>query len=112
MTGRFEGLSDEQWQMLEPLFPEQPKVRGRGQPAKNRRLVLNSILWILITGSRWCDLPDGEQFAKRSTAHRWMLTWQQDGTLYKIKQGMLSLAEVAGQIDWSAASVDASFSPR
>ena len=73
MAGRFEGLSDEQWQMLEPLFPEQPKVRGRGQPAKNRRLVLNSILWILITGSRWCDLPEGEQFAKRSTAHRWML---------------------------------------
>ena len=112
MVGRFEGLTDEQWLMLEPLFPPLPQRRGKGQPPADRRLVLNSILWILITGARWCDLPDGPAFAKRSTSHRWMVKWQDDGLLYRIEQSLLSMAELQGLIDWSASSVDGSFSPR
>jgi len=112
MAGKFEGLTDRQWEMLKGFFPAQPERRGKGQPAADRRLVLNSILYILITGSRWCDLPVGPAFAKRSTSHRWMLQWQKDGLLERMKQGLLSMAELQGMIDWSAASVDGSFSPR
>lgn len=112
MAGRFEGLTDEQWVLLEPLFPAMPEKRGRGKPPANRRKVLNSILYILITGSRWCDLPqDPEVFAARSTSHRWMQIWAQDGVLAHVFSGILSLAQLAGQIDWEAASVDGAFSP-
>ena len=56
--GRCEGLSDAQWQVMEPLY------------APWRR-ICNTILWILITGSRWCDVPVGAQWGSRAGAHRW-----------------------------------------
>jgi len=41
--------------MLEPLFP------GRKGPwggvAKNNRLFLNAVFWIIHTGAPWRDLP-------------------------------------------------------
>lgn len=112
MAGRFEGLTDPQWELLRHLFPARPVKRGRGHPRADQRKVLNSILYVLITGCRWCDLPQRDDFAARSTSHRWMQTWQADGTLDTLKQGLTSLAQLGGQIDWSAASVDGSFSPR
>jgi transposase len=45
--------------LLGPLIPE-PKRRkdGRGRPWKDRREVLNGILYILRTGAPWADLPE------------------------------------------------------
>jgi hypothetical protein len=52
-------LSEEQWAVLIPLFPE-PRRRkdGRGRPWASNRACLQGILWILRTGARWRDLPD------------------------------------------------------
>ena len=49
-------LTDEQWDRLEPLLPPQRPATGR--PAKDHRMVLNGILWILRTGAPWRDLPE------------------------------------------------------
>ncbi len=50
-------LSDETWERIQPLLP--PERSGkRGRPAKDNRLVVNAILWILITGAPWRDLPE------------------------------------------------------
>ena len=110
MAGRFEGLTDMQWEVLEPLFADNRRVFGR--PRVSKRLVLNSIFYILITGSRWCDLPQGPQWASRATAHRWLGVWSEDGTLQRAINGMLAIGELNQMVDWSAASVDGSFSPR
>jgi len=32
MTGRFNGLSDTQWKLLEPLLPHCPPKRPKGKP--------------------------------------------------------------------------------
>ena len=113
MPGRFEGLNDAQWMVLESLLPPPPKKRGKGMPHVPFRSILNSIFYILITGSRWCDLPDNRQiFAHRSSAHRWLMRWGDDGTFEKICAGMRELADLNGQIDWSRSSVDGSFSLR
>ena len=93
MAGRFEGLNDMQWTILQPLFCPLPEKRGRGKLPSDRRRVLNSLLYILITGSRWCDLPQAEQWAARLTSHRWLKIWSQNGTLERLKQGILSLAQ-------------------
>jgi hypothetical protein len=69
-------------------------------PAVSPRWVLNSLLYILLTGCRWCDLPKGPQGASKSSAHRWLRTWQQNGTLEKIKQRVLGLAHNEGLIRW------------
>ncbi len=113
MPGRFEGLNDAQWMVLECLLPPPPKKRGKGMPHAPFRCVLNSIFYILITGSRWCDLPpDKNIFTPKSASHRWLVRWSEDGTFEKICNGMRELADLNGQIDWSRSSVDGSFSLR
>jgi len=109
MSGKFEGLTDIQWMILMPLLPELLYKFGRPRP--DRRKLLNTILYVLITGSRWCDIPTGPQWAKRSTAHEYLGKWEQEGVMYRIKQGMLEVAELNGLIDWKKGSVDGSFSP-
>jgi transposase len=94
IPGRFERLRDVEWELLLHCFPEQPKVGGKGHPQVNRRIVLNSILYVLITGSRWCDLPTGEQWGTRVTSHRWLVRWKREGILEQIKQSLRSLAHL------------------
>ena len=47
-------LTDEQWELIADVFPA-PKRMGR--PPRDRRTILDGILWILRTGSPWRDLP-------------------------------------------------------
>ena len=48
-------LSDSQWAKLEPLVPG--KVSDRGVTAKDNRLFVEAVLWIMRTGAPWRDLP-------------------------------------------------------
>jgi hypothetical protein len=42
---------------------------------------------------------------------RWLKRWYEDGTLEKLKQRILAVAEEKGMIDWKYGAVDGSFSP-
>lgn len=76
MAGRFEGLSDLEWKLFEDIFPTEPEKRRKGMPHVPYRHVLNSLLYILITGCRWCDLPRGNVWASKSASHRWLKRWR------------------------------------
>ena len=52
MAGRFDGLSDLEWQLLADLFPPPPLRRGRGMPRTPFRKVVNPLLYVLLTGCR------------------------------------------------------------
>jgi transposase len=52
MAGRFEGLSDLEWRLFEDIFPQESEKRDRGMPHAPFRHVLNTLLYILITGCR------------------------------------------------------------
>lgn len=81
MAGRFEGLSNLEWALFEDIFPKSSEKRDRGMPHSPFRYVLNTLLYILITGCRWCDIPKGEIWASKSAGHRWLKRWQSDETL-------------------------------
>ncbi|MGH8067077.1 MAG: transposase [Candidatus Entotheonellia bacterium] len=51
------------------FFPE-PAQRGRGMPHTPFRKVVHTLLYVLITGCRWCDLPREPPWASKSAAHR------------------------------------------
>jgi transposase len=72
MAGTFEGLSDFEWRLFADLFPPEPMQRGRGMPHPPFRRVVHTLLYVLITGSRWCDIPRGPPWASKSAAHRWL----------------------------------------
>jgi len=111
MAGRFEGLSDLEWPLFADLFPPRSAPRGRGMPHVPFRAVVNTLLYVLITGCRWCDVPRGPQWASKSSAHRWLQRWQADGTLAAMHARLLGLAEERGMIQWPYGAVESSFSP-
>lgn len=103
-------LTDEQWQLLEPLIPKPPlRSDGRGRPWRAAREVLNGILWVLRTGAPWKDLP--ERYPPYQTCHRRFQQWAQDGTVEKILRALAEDLEERGDIDLSEAFIDGTFSP-
>ena len=111
MAGRFEGLSDLEWKLFEDIFPKQASKRGKGMPHAPYRHVLNSLLYILITGCRWCDIPRGDIWASKSSSHRWLKKWRCDGTFEHLQGRILAIANEKGLINWEFGAVDGSFSP-
>ena len=69
-------LTDPQWELVQDLFP--PPART-GRPRRDRREILDGILWILRTGAPWRDLP--EELGPWATAWDLFDTWNDDGTL-------------------------------
>ncbi|CUI18164.1 putative transposase (plasmid) [Candidatus Protochlamydia naegleriophila] len=109
---RFEGLSDDQWQVLEIFLPGEAEKRGKGKPHTPWREVCNSLLWILINGARWCDLPKGDQWASRSATHRWLGIWQANGTLEKMLTAVREQAELEGLLNFERLAADGFFFSR
>ena len=72
-------LTDEQGDLISDVFPE-PKRTGR--PPRDRRQVMDGILWILRTGSPWRDLP--ESLGRWQTVWDLFDKWNADGTLQAI----------------------------
>lgn len=93
----YQPLTDLQWQMLEPLFPK-PIKRGRGKPHTPWRSVLNSILYVLCTKTKWEALPKGEEFASKSAAHRWYKAWTKDGFLDQILAKLQELSVLVNEM--------------
>ena len=97
--------------MCADVFPLAPQKRGCGMPHAPFRQLLNTLLYVLITGCRWCDVPRGPQWASKSATQRWLPRWQADGTLAVMQARMLGVAEEKGMIRWEYGAVDGAFSP-
>ena len=69
-------LTDDQWECIADLFPAPAKT---GRPQRDRREIVDGILWILRTGAPWRDLP--EEFGPWSTVWDLFDAWNEDGTL-------------------------------
>lgn len=110
MAGRFDGVTDAEREILEPLMPKEPPKRLKGKLHTPWRKVCNSIFWIMIEGSRWADLPNEAKWTSRSAAHRWLRLWQADRTLEKILSSLREIAFLEGLIDWDRISNDGFFS--
>ena len=78
-------LTDTQWAILAPLIrpaPEPGAPRPNGRPLSDQSPILQGILWILDTGTKWKDLPERPgRYAPRATCHRWLRKWSADGSM-------------------------------
>jgi transposase len=95
-------LTDEQWELVSPWIPRSKATTGR--PAKDPRLMLNGIFWILGTGAPWRDLP--ERFGSCKTVHRYFSQWRRTGVFAKMVEALQAKLDANGQIDWELWCVD------
>ncbi len=99
-------LQEEQWELIAPLLP---KHKRRGRPRAEDRRTLNGILWVLRSGARWKDLPP--KYGSRSTCHRRLQEWQDQGVWEGIRLKFLSTLDAQAKLDWNQAFLDGSFVP-
>jgi transposase len=99
-------LRDKQWELIAPLLP---KHKRRGRPRAEDRRTLNGILWVLRSGARWKDLPP--KYGSRSTCHRRLQEWQDQGVWERIRLKLLSTLDSQAKLDWRRAFLEGSFVP-
>jgi transposase len=104
-------VTDELWQVIEPLLPiEPPKPKG-GRPRLDNRAVLTGILFVLKTGIPWEMLPQEMGCGSGMTCWRRLRDWQEAGVWEQLHRVLLGRLSTAEQIDWSRACIDAGSVP-
>ena len=103
-------LTDAQWETLDKLIPEPPcRKDRRGRPWKNRRAVLNGVLWVLRTGAPWADVPD--RYPSYQTCHRRFQQWVRSGMMRGVLEALAIELRARGGLDVKEAFIDGSFAP-
>jgi len=103
-------LTNVQWEILDGLIPEPTSRRdGRGRPWKDRRAVLNGILWVLRTGAPWADVPD--RYPPYQTCHRRFQQWVRSGVMRGVLEALALDLKARGALDIREAFIDGSFAP-
>lgn len=99
-------LTDEQWELIEPLIPASPK-RGRPRTVSMRE-VINAMLYLARTGCQWDMLP--RDLPCKSTVYDYFAAWRGNGTWQRIldvlRGAIRQLEAPSEEIDPSAASID------
>lgn len=105
-TGGFQ-ISDELWEVLEPLIPERVNTHrfGGGRPRVPDRTCANGIFYVLRTGCQWKAL-DATGICSGSTAHLRFQEWVAAGVFLELwRVGLERYDELQG-LDWSWLSMD------
>jgi transposase len=85
-------ISDELWEILEPVMPQDAGRPGR--PWNDHRTTLEGIVWRFRTGSPWRDLP--EAFGAYQSVWQRHRLWSTDGTY---EQMFAAVTEASGLTD-------------
>jgi transposase len=99
-------LTDSQWAFIAPLLP--PPART-GRPRADDRRTIEDILYILITGCRWQDLP--REYGAPTTVWRRLKRWGEGQVWERIWRAALAGLDAQGKLAWSMAFLDGSFAP-
>jgi transposase len=94
-------LSDDQWQQLQDLLPDNGK---RGGQWKDHRLMIDAILWALSDGGRWRNIPCA--FGPWQSVYDRFRNWTRKGLWNKILLRLQARKINEGTIDWSLFCID------
>ncbi len=99
-------VSDELWEIIEPLLPPEPPKPKGGRPRVPDRAALTGIIFVLKTGIPWEMLPQEMGCGSGSTCWRRLRDWQKAGVWRRLHRALLDRLGEADEIDWSRASLD------
>lgn len=98
------GLSDEQWALIEDMFPRNGEHAGR--PWKDHRRMVGGMLWTLATGAPWRDLPG--EFGPWQTVYDRFNRYRRNGKLDRILERLQLKLNEEGRIDCELFCIDGS----
>lgn len=104
-------LTEELWQILQPLLPPAKPRRFRfpGRKPIGDRQALTGILFVLKTNIPWEDLPAEMGCGSGMTCWRRLRDWNEAGVWPRLHQVLLQRLDNAHLINWTRAVVDSTF---
>lgn len=86
-------LTDEQWNLLQPLLPP-PRADRLGRPREvDLREIVNAMLYLNRSGCQWDMLP--HDLPAKSTVYDYFARWRDDGTWQKLIDARRAQVRVA-----------------
>jgi transposase len=99
-------VSDELWELIEPLLPPEPPKPKGGRPRIDDRAALTGIVFVLKSGIPWEMLPQEMGCGSGSPCWRRLRDWQEAGVWEELHRVFLDRLGEAERIDWERASLD------
>lgn len=90
-------LTDDEWQLLEPLLSPRQDPHKAGRHRRDAREVFSAIIWVLDTENSWRSLP--QSFPPWPTCYRWYVRWEQDGTLARARKKLRRLRKEQKELE-------------
>ena len=100
---KFEELSDAQWKFIRFHLPLQPRV---GRKRVDDRKTINAILFVLVTGCQWRDIPPC--YGSCVTAWKRLRRWSEEGVWDRVLAAIRDSAYSAKKLSLNTVSFDSS----
>ena len=104
-------VSDELWEIIEPLLPPEPPKPQGGRPRVEHRAALSGIIFVLKSGIPWEMLPQQMGCGSGVTCWRRLREWQEAGVWERLHRVLLDRLGEADQIEWERAALDSASIP-
>jgi putative transposase len=75
-------VSDVEWEILEPFFPEAQWYPNLQEPKHTRREIVNAVLYRMRTGCQWENLP--HDFPPWKTVNHYYSKWRNEGLIARL----------------------------
>ena len=100
---RFEELTDDQWKLLVPSIP---LTAYTSRPRADDRSCINGMLYVLMSGCRWMDMPT--KYGSYKIVWERHKKWSDKGVWKNIMNSLVSRGYTSGSIKIDDLSVDSS----
>ena len=100
-------VTDEFWEVVEPLLPKHEASAAGGRPRVPDRVCLTGILFLLKTGLPWEDFPQ-EMGCSGMTLWNRFNEWNQAGVWEELHAVLLDKLRAAGKLEMDRVVVDSS----
>ena len=98
-------VTDELWEIVEPLLPKHPPSPKGGHPRVPDRVCLSGILFVLKTGIPWEDFPQ-EMGCCGMTLWNRLEEWTKAGVWDELHAVLLDKLRAADELDLSRVVID------
>ena len=103
---QFSELTDKQWDLIKPSIPN---LAHTGRPRADDRTVINGILYVLMSGCRWMDMPS--KYGSHKTVWERHKKWSEKGVWKNIMDSLVSRGYASGLIKVDDLAIDSSTVP-